>query len=56
MTKPPNITYELSDAEKRDLVQLIQQSNTQSEKYHFMCLILTRNAIYLPPSGPLHRA
>jgi len=36
MAKPPKQAYELSDAEKRDLTQLIQQGKPLPEKYRFI--------------------
>ncbi len=36
MAKPPKEAYELSDAEKRDLTQLIQQGKPLPEKYRFI--------------------
>ena len=36
MAKPPKVTYDLSDAEKRDLTQLIQQGKALPEKYRFI--------------------
>jgi site-specific DNA-methyltransferase (adenine-specific)/adenine-specific DNA-methyltransferase len=36
MAKPPKEAYELSDAEKRDLIQLIQQGKALPEKYRFI--------------------
>ncbi|HUW24957.1 MAG TPA: DNA methyltransferase [Gallionella sp.] len=36
MAKPPKQAYELSDAEKRDLTQLIQQGKALPEKYRFI--------------------
>jgi adenine-specific DNA-methyltransferase len=36
MAKPPKETYDLTDAEKRDLTQLIQQGKPLPEKYRFI--------------------
>ncbi|MCR4304872.1 MAG: DNA methyltransferase [Gallionella sp.] len=36
MAKPPKVAYDLSDAEKRDLTQLIQQGKPLPEKYRFI--------------------
>jgi DNA modification methylase len=36
MAKPPKEAYDLSDAEKRDLIQLIQQGKALPEKYRFI--------------------
>lgn len=36
MARPPKEEYEISDAEKRDLIQLIQQGKALPEKYRFM--------------------
>jgi site-specific DNA-methyltransferase (adenine-specific)/adenine-specific DNA-methyltransferase len=36
MAKPPKQAYELSDAEKRDLIELIQQGRALPEKYRFI--------------------
>ncbi len=36
MAKPPKQAYEISDAEKRDLIQLIQQGKPLPEKYRFI--------------------
>ena len=36
MAKSPKESYELSDAEKRDLTQLIQQGKALPEKYRFL--------------------
>lgn len=36
MAKPPKQTYEITDAEKRDLTQLIQQGKPLPEKYRFI--------------------
>ncbi len=36
MTKPPKEAYEISDAEKRDLIHLIQQGKPLPEKYRFI--------------------
>ena len=36
MAKPPKEAYDLSDAEKRDLTQLIQQGKALPEKYRFI--------------------
>ena len=36
MSKPSKATYELSDAEKRDLIQLIQAGKPLPEKYRFL--------------------
>ncbi|MDO8432360.1 MAG: DNA methyltransferase [Candidatus Binatus sp.] len=36
MAKPPKEAYEISDAEKRDLIQLIQQGKALPEKYRFI--------------------
>ena len=36
MAKPPKEAYDLTDAEKRDLVQLIQQGKALPEKYRFI--------------------
>ena len=36
MSKPTKVAYELSDAEKRDLTQLIQQGKALPEKYRFI--------------------
>ncbi len=36
MAKPPKEAYDLTDAEKRDLTQLIQQGKPLPEKYRFI--------------------
>ena len=36
MAKPPKQAYDLTDAEKRDLIQLIQQGQSLPEKYRFV--------------------
>lgn len=36
MPRPPKQSYDLSDAEKRDLIQLIQQGKSLPEKYRFL--------------------
>lgn len=36
MARPPKKTYELTDAEQRDLISLIQQGKPLPEKYRFM--------------------
>ena len=36
MARPQKEAYELSDAEKRDLIQLIQQGKSLPEKYRFI--------------------
>ncbi len=36
MSKPTKLAYELSDAEKRDLIQLIQAGKPLPEKYRFV--------------------
>ena len=36
MARPPKEAYEITDAEKRDLIQLIQQGKALPEKYRFM--------------------
>lgn len=36
MARPQKEAYELSDAEKRDLIQLIQQGKSLPEKYRFV--------------------
>jgi len=36
MARPQKEAYELSDAEKRDLIQLIQQGKALPEKYRFI--------------------
>ena len=36
MAKPPKEAYDLTDAEKRDLTQLIQQGKPLPEKYRFL--------------------
>ena len=36
MAKPPKEAYDLTDAEKRDLIQLIQQGKALPEKYRFI--------------------
>src|SRR5437773_12313315 len=36
MPRPTKEAYELSDAEKRDLIQLIQQNKPLPEKYRFV--------------------
>ena len=53
MAKPPKQAYDLTDAEKRDLTQLIQQGKALPEKYRFILFSS------LPPpirvEGRLHR-
>ena len=36
MAKTPKEAYDLADAEKRDLIQLIQQGKALPEKYRFI--------------------
>ena len=36
MAKSPKESYEISDAEQRDLIQLIQHGKALPEKYHFI--------------------
>ncbi len=36
MARPRKEAYELTDAEKRDLIQLIQQGKNLPEKYRFV--------------------
>src|SRR3990172_4724673 len=36
MARPPKEAYDLTDAEKRDLTQLIQQGKPLPEKYRFL--------------------
>lgn len=36
MPKPPKQSYDITDAEKRDLTQLIQQGKPLPEKYRFI--------------------
>lgn len=36
MAKPTKPSYDLTDAEKRDLIELIQQGKPLPEKYRFM--------------------
>ena len=36
MSRPSKETYDLSDAEKRDLIELIQQGKALPEKYRFI--------------------
>ena len=36
MARPQKEAYELTDAEKRDLIQLIQQGKNPPEKYRFV--------------------
>jgi len=36
MTRPPPDAYELSDAEKRDLIKLINEGKALPEKYRFL--------------------
>ena len=50
MAKGP--TYDLSDAEKRDLVELIQAGKPLPEKYRFILFEDKREVeAFLPPSG-----
>jgi len=48
MAKPPKVAYEFSDAEKRDLVQLIQQGKALPENYEFVCVDPSRGGSNIP--------
>jgi hypothetical protein len=45
MAKPPKEAYDLTDAEKRDLIQLIQQGKALPEKYRCLNLRCAHNSI-----------